>query len=288
MNFANVLRRELVDRARAYALAGKLPACQSYGGEITCFAPHEGNSRHGNFLAESYKRILAKPEWSKRLDKVHTLARGSLPRTDRGRWMELDSCTSSDALLMNIFCHPRLLRDGKVAALLGIEAGATACFGYRARVPLVKGRFDRTEIDLRLGALLIEAKLTESDFQSARKDTLLAYRDFAEVFDASGLPQTKDRYISYQLLRNVLAAYALQCSFCVLVDSRRPDLVAAWYEVMKCVRPVDLRTKLRISTWQEIAKAAPGKLRAFLAAKYGISERRGSFLYSPAEIHESD
>ncbi len=184
--------------------------------------------------------------------------------------MELDSCTSSDALLMNIFCHPRVSRGGKILALIGAEADLSPCFGYKARVPLLSGRFDRTEVDLRLGNLLIEAKLTESDFQSAAKNVLLAYRDFTEVFDLRQLPQTKARYLSYQLLRNVLAANALQCSFCVLVDARRPDLVDAWYAVMRCVQPVELRTKLRISTWQELAKTAPATVRHFLQAKYGI------------------
>ena len=123
--------------------------------------------------------------------------------------MELDACTSSDALLMNIFCHPGVARDGKVSALLGVEAGTPPDFGYKARVPLANGKFDRTEVDVRLGNLLIEAKLTESNFQSAEKEVLMAYRDFSEVFDRKQLSQTDDRYLSYQLLRNVLAAYAL-------------------------------------------------------------------------------
>jgi hypothetical protein len=188
--------------------------------------------------------------------------------------MELDSCTSSDALLMNIFCHPGAVRDGKVCALLGVEPGLSLCLGYRARVPLANGRFDRTEIDLFLGNLLVEAKLTESDFQSAPKRALQAYRDFDKVFDSSQLPQTGDNYLSYQLLRNVLAAYALQCSFCVLVDARRPDLVDVWYAVVRCVKPVELRTELRISTWQELTEAAPPGLRTFLAKKYGFCRER--------------
>jgi hypothetical protein len=143
-----------------------------------------------------------------------------------------------------------------------------------ARVPLANGSFDRTEIDLRIGNLLIEAKLTESDFQSAAKDVLLGYRDFLAVFDRKQLPQVNARYLSYQLLRNVLAAYALRCSFCVLVDGRRPDLIEAWYAVVKCVKPVELRTTLRIATWQELAEVAPHKVRAFLAAKYGIGGLR--------------
>jgi Restriction Endonuclease associating with ARP len=272
MSFAGELRRELAVRAQAYAHAEKLPHCLSYGeNPITCFAPY-GESRHGNFLRESYRAILANPAWKRRLEKVHTQARRSLPITERGRWRELDSCTSSDALLMNVFCFPGGARDGRLSALLGAAPGATPRFGYKARVPLVHGRFDRTEIDLRLGDLLIEAKLTESDFQSARKEVLVKYRDFADVFESSELPQTEDRYLSYQLLRNVLAAHALQSSFCVLVDGRRPDLIDAWYAVMKCVKPVELRTRLRISTWQEVAREARPRLRTFLVVKYGIVE----------------
>jgi hypothetical protein len=196
--------------------------------------------------------------------------RRSLPDTERGRWMELDTCTSSDALLMNVFRYPGLLRDRKVSALLGSDLGASPCFGYKARVPFLNGRSDRTEVDLRLANLLVEAKLTEGDFQTAKKQVLLAYRDFLDVFDQEQLPQTECHFLSYQLLRNVLAAHALDCLFCVLVDSRRPDLINAWYAVMKSVKPVELKTRLRISTWQEVARSVPPKLRAFLAKKYGI------------------
>ncbi len=184
--------------------------------------------------------------------------------------MELDSCASSDALLMNVFCYSGVSRDGRIARLLGAEPGTSACFGYKAHVPLANGKFDHTEVDLRLGNLLVEAKLTESNFQSVKKTVLQAYRDFPDVFDWRQLPQTGDHYLSYQLLRNVPAAYALQCSFCVLVDARRPDLADAWCAVMRCVKPVKLRTELRISTWQEVAQVSPVRLREFLAVKYGI------------------
>jgi hypothetical protein len=271
MNFAADLRRDLAERARKYAEANGLPRCLSIGeSQIVCFAPYQQDSRYGNFLARSYQAIRANPEWRVRLEKVHTQGSRSLPRTERGRWKELDSCMSSDALLMNIFCNPDLLRAGLVAPLVGADPGVLPCFGFRARVPLGTGRFDRTEVDLRLGDVLVEAKLTESDFQSAEKGVLLAYRDFVEVFDEPQLPQSEDRYYSYQLLRNVLAAHAQRSSFCVLIDARRADLAEAWYAVMRCVKPVELRTRLRISTWQELARSSPPKLRAFLEAKYGI------------------
>jgi hypothetical protein len=56
----------------------------------------------------------------------------------------------------------------------------------------------------------------------------------------------------------------------VLTDARRPELIEAWYAVMKCVRPVDLRTRCKVFTWQELAKALPRGLREFLGEKYDI------------------
>ncbi len=200
---------------------------------------------------------------------MHTQARSSLPREDR-RWRELDSCNSSDALLMNVFCFPRTLPDGAVYDLLGVEQGGSPEFGFRARVPLANGKFDRTEVDMRLGGLLVEAKLTESDFQCAELEVVENYRDFAEVFERRSLPKFGGRYNSYQLIRNVLAAHHNQASFCVLLDARRTDLLEDWFAVMSSVRPVDLRLRCKVLTWQELAEVLPRKLQRFLADKYGI------------------
>ena len=271
MNLAAPLRRDLAQRALKFAEANSLPHSLSYGEmPVVCFAPED--KRHGNFMAASYKAILANPDWRRRLAKIHAQGKKSLPTTDRGRWMELDSCTSSDALLMNIFCYPRLSRSGAVDRL-GTDSVAEPQFGVRARVPLINGRSDQTEVDMRLGDLLIEAKLTESDFQKATKKVMARYRDFYAVFEDEQLPQTEDAYLSYQLLRNVLAAHALQCSFCVLLDARRPDLLESWYAVMRCVKRVELRTALRVLTWQELACALPATLQDFLGEKYGIEAR---------------
>jgi hypothetical protein len=76
---------------------------------------------------------------------------------------------------------------------------------------------------------------------------------------------------SYQLVRGVLAAYAAPGSrFCVLCDRRRPDLIDAWHGVMMAVRPYDLRCRLQLLTWQELAATLPLSLRAFLERKYGV------------------
>jgi hypothetical protein len=271
MSSAAQLKRELAVRAIRYARARSLPHCVSYGeGKAICFEPY-GDGLHGNFYPSSYKAVRTNPEWRRRLVKVHTTARRSLPLPDSGRRRELDSCVSSDALLMNVFCHPSVLGSVSVAHLLGIDPGPAPQFGFRARVPLTRDRFDQTEADMRVGSLLVEAKLTESDFQRVAKTKLLLYRDFLAVFDPESLPQTGVHFCSYQLIRNVLAAYSRQCSFCVLLDARRPDLIEAWYAVMKCVRPVELRTACKVLTWQELSGALPASLQAFLAEKYGIA-----------------
>ena len=143
-------------------------------------------------------------------------------------------------------------------------------FGLKARVPLVEGKFDRTEVDLRIGNLLVEAKLTEADFQSKPKSFVNRYGDFEKVFRRSELPQSKAAYGAYQLIRNVLAAYALDCSFCVMLDARRPDLIEQWYAVMRAVKVANLRLRCKVLTWQELSEALPPELCEFLDEKYGI------------------
>jgi hypothetical protein len=272
-NWAASLRRELSHRAEQYAIKHGLPHCLSYGQSPTvCFEPC-GDSRHGNFLPDTYKAILKNPNWQRRMQKVHSQGRKSLPRYESGMRRELDACSSSDALLMNIFCCPGVFRTGRVSATLGLKPKSIPNFGFRPRVPLANERFDQTEVDLRLGDLPIEAKLTENDFQRAPKAAVRAYRDFSEVFDEADLPQNERDFKSYQLIRNVLAAYASSCEFCVLTDARRPELIEDWYAVMRCVRLFDLRVRCKVLTWQELAKALPPRLQEFLSEKYGIDNK---------------
>lgn len=295
---------------------------ESYGDDpVVIYAPD--GERHGNFFDAAYDAILARAEWSKRFRKVHTQGR-SLPKNEadpQRKWRELDSCMSSDALLMNIFCTPEVHRSPAVRRLLGVDSDMVPDFGWKAKVPLKSGLFDRTEVDMRWGDLLVEAKLTESDFQIRSAEILRGYRDFAEVFDEELLPKVSIRlarrkaaiefpeeftqewepadqsaesesiaaefqaaiaaraeerspkefgYGGYQLIRNVLAAQALGASFCVIHDERRPDLREAWFEVLSAVRNVELRTRLKVLTWQELAQWLPAELQGFLVAKYGI------------------
>jgi hypothetical protein len=166
--------------------------------------------------------------------------------------------------------------------LLGIELSQVPEFGFKARVPLKNGRADRTEVDLRLGDLLLEAKLTESTFQSKDVAVVQDYRDFQKAFDSRLLPKASGKFLSYQLIRNVLAAYANGCSFCVLLDARRPDLLESWYGVMRAVRRADLRLRCKVLTWQELSEALPMGLREFLDIKYGIVPTRSVVSVVPA------
>jgi hypothetical protein len=234
---------------------------------VVVYRPSE--LRHGNFFDASYRSILNRPGWKHRLDKVHAQARRTLPRSDEG-WKELDSSISSDALLMNIFCCPGVTESRALALKLGFEVGEFPEFGFRARTPRDGARLDRTEIDMKLGTLLAESKFTETDFQNQRPDIVESYRDLREVFDGELLPRVNGQYVSYQLIRNVLAAHYLGLSFCVLVDARRPDLIEGWFAIIKCVRLADLRTRCKVLTWQELAEMLPDKLQVFLDQKYGI------------------
>ena len=205
---ASQLRREINTRAEAYAREHHLLHDLSPGPQPSVIFGVDACGFHGNFHPAAYARIFANPEWSRRLSKPHTASRRSVARKD-WRWMELDSATSSDALLMNIFCHPDVF-DGTtlnaaIAALLGVDRIAQPRFGACPGVPLatrLKPRskraapldaFDRTEIDLVLSGptttLFVEAKLTESDFQLATPALVARYRDLETVFDPDRLPR---------------------------------------------------------------------------------------------------
>ena len=321
--YASQLRRELGLRNRQFA-SGRLHV-ESYGNPpVIVYAPENG--RHGNFFDPAYAAIVARPEWMRRFDKIHAQGRRSLPNAER-RWRELDSSMSSDALLMNIFCTPGAAESAAVRNVFGCAANVTPDFGWKARVPLASGRFDRTEVDMRLGELLVEAKLTESDFQTREARVVEAYRDFDAVFDRDLLPRvelfsarrkepvefpeafsqefeslidttmpaatlnelqsesaaaleaeafnltraSESGYVSYQLIRNALAAYATNSNFCVFHDERRPDLREAWYQVMAAVRSAEMRARLKVLTWQELVPYLPDELQQFLDLKYGIA-----------------
>lgn len=206
MNFggghASVLRRELAERNRLYAMGHS--HVESYGDDpVIVYEPDEAS--HGNFYEPAYRAILGRKDWAKRLDKIYAQGK-ALPKAESGRkWRELDSCMSSDALLMNFFCTPEVVEAPAVRRMLGVESKEQPVFGWKAKVPLRSGLFDRTEVDMRWGdlstpqtktcllgpPLLLEAKLTETDFQTRAAGIVEAYRDFDAVFERERLPQVE-------------------------------------------------------------------------------------------------
>jgi hypothetical protein len=268
MPWAAALRRELSVRGRQIAVAsGSRHELTAAEVPSVIFGRGE-NHRHGNFYPASYRNICANPEWARRLAKVHTGSRRASPRAG-WPWRELDCANSSDALLMNIFCCRRRVANRALSSMLGVPSGLMPQFGFRPNIPLRDGRTDRTEIDMKLGDLLVEAKLTEADFQTAPAKMIERYRDLDEVFDREELMMS-DVVRSYQLIRGVLAVSATGGSFCVLCDARRPDLIEEWYAVMRAVKSCVLRCRLQLLTWQELTAMLSRSLQKFLAEKYGI------------------
>jgi hypothetical protein len=268
--YVSALRQEVIARNNSYASLNLLPHVTSYGDlPVVVYQQSQCGRHHGNFISASYRAILRKPQWQRRLQKVHTGGRRSLPAKD-GLWRELDSSLSSDALLMNIFCYPSVTRRMDVCRILRIEPGSLPEFGFMPRVPLFSEATERTEVDMKLGNVLFEAKLTEGDFQIQRAELVEQYSDLREVFETHRLPRTKRKYVSYQLIRNVLAAHALGLDFCALLDARRPDLIEDWYLIVRCIRSVTLRARCKVLTWQELVPCLPAALKNFLSVKYGI------------------
>jgi hypothetical protein len=321
---ATLLRRDLSARAHHLARTQKLLHDISPGPSPVVIFGRDEQGRHGNFHPASDTTICANPAWLRRLTKPHTASRRSRARKD-WQWMELDSANSSDALLMNIFCHPGVFNGHTlaptVANLLNVDPTAQPCFGINPGVPLKSTRkrratrrpqtnpnqnaesqtgknpgapdldseiwvlkaptapsiatdqtlTDRTEIDLQLDNLFLEAKLTESNFQTAAPRLIERYRDLEAVFDLTRLPRKPTGAIpGYQLIRNVLAAFASDAGFCVLSDARRRDLIEIWYSVLSAVHSHTFATHLKLLTWQELSATLPQGLQQFLEAKYGI------------------
>jgi hypothetical protein len=222
---------------------------------------------HGNFLPDSWRAIVSNTSWSARLEKAHQRGR-ALPPEKTGSARELDSSNSSDALLMNCFCYP----DAALCILTGLDLvdGGLAEFGVKASLPLTDGNTDGTEIDMRIGSNLIEAKLTEKNFTTCTRSHVLRYIDLDLHFDVNALPLQQDELVGYQLIRNVLAAARSEASFTVLLDQRRPDLLQEWWQVHAAIRNASLRARCGFRTWQQVAAASPAPLAQFLATKYGL------------------
>jgi Restriction Endonuclease associating with ARP len=267
--WSTLLRDQLRANALAYSRVHGTPCYESKGRRPTIVFEEAGQGLvHGNFHPAAFHAIKANPAWKVRLAKPHPRA-NTLPAEKSELARELDSSNSSDALLMNCFCFPGSVE--RILADLGISPpDCHPEFGFKARVPLTDGREDATEIDMKIGRTLFEAKLTERDFTCCSMVHLARYRDSESHFDVSRLPSDGPRVRGYQLIRNVLAAAHHDAKLIVLLDQRRPDLLQEWWEVHAAIKSGDLRSRCGFRTWQQVAAASPPDLAEFLNLKYGL------------------
>ena len=264
--FAEALRKDLSQRAATYARKHNLGVKTSKSG-VVIFQTDDNERTHGNFFTPSYKSIINHTGWRGRLSKTHASAVTAFSKADGIR--ELDSCMSSDALLMNVFCHPRLNQWKGLKRLFGVTAFDPQ-FGFKAGVKK-NTRGDDTEIDMVLDGIFIESKLTEVDFQQKSASTVGSYDRFEDVFHKEILPQSSKGYMNYQLIRNVLATEQYGYRFYLVCDGRRPDLVREFYMTVRCVKDKGLRERLSVIFWQEIVQVVGNDLKAYLAEKYGLA-----------------
>ncbi len=212
------------------------------------------------FHPDSYQEILENPDWKARIQKTHS----QVPNAK-----EMQSSNSSDALLMNIFCHPKIGEWKGISKLIGAEIDEVA-FGFSGNVPRCNGKTDRTEIDLSLTGCLCEAKLTESNFTAKRAEVVEKYLQLKDVFHVEALPRKDGDYDNYQLIRNFLAAAQHKQKHILFCDERRPDLVRRYMETVLCLREVQHRMDCRVIFWQELVAACGSSLREWMKEKYGM------------------
>jgi len=213
-----------------------------------------------SFCPASYKAIQRNEDWNLRTQKKHTQVSDTC---------EMQSSNSSDALLMSVFCHPKIATWKGVQDVLGFVPNQPV-FGLMARVPKRGTDGDDTEIDLAFGECFAEAKLTEVGFTDKPKTEVEKYKAFSNVFHAASLAQNDENYHNYQVIRNVLAAVHHSKDHFLFCDQRRPDLVRSYLATVACIRENSVRQRCRVLFWQEIAQNVGKSLQMFLKTKYAI------------------
>ncbi len=250
---ANQLRKEIRKHALAFAKRRNLPIDDSYASALIfsnlddCFHP------------ESLSNIRKTPEWEKRTQKAHQ----NVPEV-----LEMQSSNSSDALLMNVFCHPSIKKWKGIKQVFGNELESIK-FGVPGAVRK-NGHQDSTEIDMVLSGVFCEAKLTEDDFTQKSSEVVEDYDELKSTFHDEALPRVGTDYDNYQIIRNLLAAKQHDCSHILICDGRRPDLIRRYFTVVSCLRKIEWRKRCQVVLWQEIVAACGVDLREWVEEKYGF------------------
>lgn len=270
MNYDVQLKKELIRLADVYGT-------KNYGNAYA----HPNELRNSSvifndisykFHKESWNAILNTSNYLSRTNKKHARV-----QTKKSGIFEMQSSNSSDALAMNIFCHPSFKKWKGITNLFQVENITSVEFGFQAKVLKTdQNQFteDKTEVDVLINKNIIaECKLTEADFCVKEKQLVEQYSEFKNVFHTNLLKQTPTHYDNYQLIRNILAANQHNAQFVLICDMRRPDLVQRFLQTVTCIKDdyLSLRTNCRIIYWQDLAKVVGEDLRQFLDEKYGIN-----------------
>lgn len=225
----------------------------------TCKSSIIFNRIEDNFCKSSFDNIKSNPAWYERTKKLHS-------NFNDGTF-EMQSSNSSDALLMNIFCHPKFNTWKGVNDFLNIHPEEQKIFGWN---PIFDNENSehRTEIDLKIGNHIFESKLTESTFTTKSVSIVENYKDFSTVFDSTLLEKSNNEYKHYQLLRNILTAYKYDFYFSILIDSTRIDLIKELLNVVIAVKDSTLRKRINFFTWQEIVDSCGKDIKDYISKKY--------------------
>ncbi|WP_338357517.1 PGN_0703 family putative restriction endonuclease [Yeosuana marina] len=208
-----------------------------------------------SFHPETYANICSNPEYNKRLNKSHPKAKG---------YKEMQSSNSSDTLLMNIFAYPNTLENESLRNLLDVNKNDSIEFGWN---PEFENETRKTEIDMKIGDTIFEAKLTEADFKKKHKKIVLAYEDVEQTLYLRNLAKGEN-VLHYQLIRNLLTAKKYNFKFNLIIEASRIDLINAFNEVKSSIKDNALASRFNFLTWQEITEILGDDLKAYILQKY--------------------
>jgi hypothetical protein len=249
MNYSNKLKGRLL--SNAINLCNK----KSFNGVQTKSA-FLFNDIAMNFYPETFANICDKIDYKKRLDKPHS----KVPD-----FKEMQSSNSSDALLINFFTHPEIKEWKSLRDLISINQSDDIEFGWN---PEFDNEINhKTEIDMKIGNAICEAKLTEKNFTSKRLQIVLGYSNVENIIDLKVL--TKNNIVSnYQLIRNLLTAEKHGLKFNLLIDETRIDLIREFYKVKCAIKTSSLLDNFNFITWQEISNCVGLDLKNYITEKY--------------------
>lgn len=209
-----------------------------------------------SFYPDTFTSICDNIDYKKRLDKPHS----KVPN-----FKEMQSSNSSDALLMNFFAHPGIKEWKSLRDLISINKSDNIEFGWNPEFSNETSH--KTEIDMKIGNSIFEAKLTEKDFTSKELQVVLEYSNVENIIDLQVLTN-KNVVSNYQLIRNLLTAEKYDYKFNLLIDESRIDLIREFYKVKSSIKASYLSDNFNFITWQEISNCVGIDLKNYITEKY--------------------